>query len=79
MACSSLTTRVRVRTTPLTWGSQASVATRIRIGRRASRGAVIASRSRRSDLWALGGSLRSKASDCIQAQKAPSSASLVGK
>jgi hypothetical protein len=34
MSCSSVTTRVRVRTTPFTCGSQASVAIRMRIGRR---------------------------------------------
>src|ERR1700759_1035412 len=53
MAFSSATTRVRVRTTPLTCGSQASVAIRMRIGRLASCGALIASRMRGSERGAL--------------------------
>ena len=80
MALSSATTRVRVRTTPLTCGSQASVASRMRIGRPASCGALIASRMRGSERGGLGaGSGGATAWLCIQAQKAPSSASLVGK
>ncbi len=79
MAFSSATTRVRVRTTPLTCGSQASVATRMRSGRWVSRVAVIASRMRGSERADLARSGGATAWVCIQAQKAPSNDSLVGK
>jgi hypothetical protein len=74
MACISAITRVRVRTTPLTCGSHASVAIRMRIGRRPSNSVRTLSRTLRMDGLRGGGP-----SVWRRVQKAPIKASRVGK